>query len=428
MADEPALPTGTAPPLPDRTNPNPVNPGPNPGANPPARSNVAATAQRLVAEYTLTRFENNSEPDIRYVMIRTPTLFSSYSNTLKPIVYGNFRNIGARTVTDAVDTTFLDNVIRTVATNAVVATYAVAYNKAARIDASSSTRFGDYDPVDCLRFPTLTTHLVNSFGPVEATQLPYKSTFIPVIPRQEVENLLTQQGYVSHYYESFLQAMKRGRTIAMSDVDVNTRDSTHWWTLYYENVRPANGPPEIPGHISAYSPFSFDERSSTVLLASVVVEDTLYELPGPVIVHTLGPFAATREPQSLADLPHPYNGRTYFNRHVPAIAYLFEQFGEDGHISEAGLVHCSHIQEDERLLNETQLYVDLGDEAEGTGSRTKKKKNILNEGASHDALDAVDSETAQLYTCKIMYFDHKLANSVPHKRRSNIVTSANSLE
>lgn len=435
MADEVASPTPPSGPPPPSGAQRAVDSGPGPGALPPARSNVSSTAQRLIAEYTLTRFENNSEPDLRFIALSATRLFSTYSNSIKPIVYGNFRNVGARTVTDAADTTFLDNVVRTVATNAVVASYAVCYNKAARLDANSVARFGDYDPVDCLRFPTLTTHLVNALGPVEAHHLPYKCTFIPTIKRTDVDALLTQAGYTSHYYESFLQAMKRGRTIAMSDIDVNTRDSTHWWTLYYENIRPNN---DVPGHISAYSPFSFDDRNSTSLLASVVCEDTLYDLPGPIIVHTLGPFAATRTPTSLNDLPDPFNGRLYYNRHVPAIAFKFIKHEDDVALTEAGVIHCASIQGDPDLLPHTSLYYDLGTEEPATTSTTKTgrtrkktastKSGKVNEGSNTDALDTLDPNDICMYTCQILYFDHKIANQVPHNRRSNIITAANALE
>lgn len=429
MADAPPPPEEPAVPIPAAPRDLPVAPGAVPGPRPPARSNVASTAQRLIAEYTLTRHENNTEPTIRYIQINANMLFSTYSNTIKPIVYGNFRNVGARTVTDAADTAFLDNVVRTVATNAVVASYAVAYTKAAVIDASSSTRFGDYDPVDCLRFPTLTSHLINALGPVEAVQLPYKCTFIPVIRRRHVEVLLAQNGYTSHYYESFLQAMKRGRTIAMSDVDVNTRDSTQWWTLYFENVRPSQ---DSPGHITAFSPFSFDDRNSTTLIASLVCEDTLYALPGPIIVHTIGPFVATREPQDLDDIPPPFNERVYWNRHVPAIAYRF--LPADTTLTEAGLVHYGHLQGDQDILNLTNLFYDLGsdeeeDPSEKKVTRGKKKKSgKKNEGSTTDSLDEVSDNVAFLYVCRIMYFDCKIADQVPHYRRSTVVTSSNALE
>jgi hypothetical protein len=252
-----------------------------------------------------------------------------------------------------------------------------------------------------------------------------------------VNDLIAQAGYSSHYYESFLQAMKRGRTIAMSDVDVNTKDSTHWWTLYYENQRPTStGGVTTPGHIIAYSPFSFDDRSSTVLLGAIVTEETLFDLPGPIITHTVGPFAALRTPVTLDDIPAAFKGRTFYNRHVPAIAYFFTKTDD---LNNAGAILYGHMQNDQTITDLTQLFYEYdSDEStppparttskSRTAKKSSKKDKSFNKDSTADALNPVGPATSGLFVCTIMYFDHVIANSVPHIRRANVVTSANALD
>jgi len=376
---------------------------------------------------------------LTYVKIKVDVLYSTYANTLKPIVYGNFRNIGARTVTDLVDITFLDNVITTVATNAIICTYAVCFNKAARIDSNAVTLFGNFNPVDVNRFPSLTTLLISAMGPLEASHLPYKCTFIPYLVETEVTALTNQAGYTTHYYESFLQAMKRGRTISMADVDVHTRESSPWWTLYMDNVRPTRtGTVSTPGHITAYNPNSFDDRSTAIILGSIVLEDTLFDLPGPLIVATVGPFAAIRIPRNIDDIPDPFNTSVSINPHYPAIHI---SFAEDRSLTHSDALTFGIIQNDENIINLSGLHHELSDEDSNTttavaASRQPTKKSKTSRGNAKateasgpaNSLEPVGPQHASLYLATVIYFDHKLANRVPHLRRSNVVTDSNKLE
>lgn len=429
-AAEPSAPPAEAPP----------QPGPSAGPVPgriTSRNNVTTTANRLIAEYTLARFQNNTSTDLVYIKIKIPVLFATFANTLKPLVYGNFRNIGARTITDAADITFLDNVIRTVATNAIICAYAVAFNKAASLNAGSVTYFGDYNPVDSNRFPALTTLLVSSIGPLEASHLPYKCTFIPYLVNTEVTNLINQAGYNVSYYESFLQAMKRGRTISMADVDVHSRDSSPWWTLFMNNERPTTTAGiTTPGQISAFNPNSFDDRNPAILLGAMVLEDTLYDLPGPIITTTIGPFACQHEPHSIADIPAPFNGPTYINPHVPAISVQFEFVTTLNH---ANSLVLGLFQEDDAIADLSDLpYPEKEDEQSEATTTTKKSKT----SATRKRATATESKTpvkdtvenvglyngSGMYTATILYFDHVIAVRVPHTRRANIVTDANKSE
>jgi hypothetical protein len=402
----------------------------------PSRSNLSTSANRLIAEYTLTRFQNNSSTDLVYIKISVPTLFSTYANTLKPIVFGNFRNIGARTITDAADTAFLNNVVRTVATNAVICTYAVAFNKAARINAGSATRFGDYNPVDANRFPALTTLLVSSLGPLEASHLPYKCTFIPYLVAADVAVLINQAGYNVSFYESFLQAMKRGRTISMTDVDVSSVDSSPWWTLFMNNTRPtATGNNVTPGQITAFNPNSFDDRNPAVLLGSMVLEDTLYDLPGPVITTVIGPFASIRAPTSIADIPAPFNDALHINKHVPAIYVTFTKVSDINH---ASAVYLGRYQNDEDIVDLSDLNFDEPSptDTSGTSTATKKtktgKKSTRTTTTTTTVTDALENvglyDFTGMYTATVLYFDHVIAYRVPYTRRATIVTDANKLE
>lgn len=392
-----------------------------------SRNNITTCANRLIAEYTLTRYQNNSEVDLVYIKLDVPTLFSTYANTLKPIVFGNFRNIGARTITDQSDKTFLDNVVRTVATNAVICTYAVAFNKAASIDAGAVTKFGDFNPVDANRFPALTTLLVSSLGPLEANHLPYKCTFVPYFQHAEVNNLINQTGYSPSYYESFLQAMKRGRTINMSDVDVHTKESSPWWTLYMDNLRPTTaGTRTTPGHITAYNPNSFDERNPAILLASMVLEDTLYPLPGPLIVATIGPFASMREPTTVDDIPDMFMGPNHVNKHVPA---LFVKFTQGDQLTHATALTFGEYQKDREIAKLSDLPTDNPAAKPPPQKRTKSasatpESEVITNVPYADDTVSTRREVA-LYTATVIYFDHIIAYKVPHNRRANIVTDAN---
>jgi len=414
-----------------------ANPMTRPGGLPPARSFLSTTANRLIAEYSLARTENNSDTDLVYIKINVNHLFSTYANTLKPIVYGNFRNIGARTVTDNADTTFLNNVILTVATNAVVCTYAVAFNKAAKLDAGAVTLFGDFNPVDANRFPALTSSLITSLGPVEAQHLPFKCTFIPYLDRTDVNALIQQNGYTTHFYESFLQAMKRGRTVLMTDVNVHEVRSSAWWTLYMDNQRPSvTGNVVLPGHITAYNPNSFDDRETAIILAALVLEDTLYDLPGPLITTTIGPFACANHPRTINDIPEPFNSGIHINRHVPALFIKFEHFDELNH---ANALTFGQIQDDDAITGLSELpFPDsalpskatqvVQPPTKKTKSGTSSVSSTTTKSGPTDSLAQVGTDTHGLYTATVLYFDHVLANKVPHSRRSNVVTDANKAE
>jgi hypothetical protein len=318
------------------------------------------------------------------------------------------------------------------------------FNKAARIDSYSIMRFGSYAPIDSVRFPIMATTLCNSLGPIESTQLPYKCTFIPYMTRTEIDDMFQQAGYTNHYYESFLQAMRRGRTIMMTDVNIHEQTSSHWWTNYYENVRPSTqGGVTTPGHITAFCPFSYDQRDNNVLLAAIVTEDTLYELPGPCITSKIGPFARMYPPTVIDDIPEHFRSRIAINRHVPAITVKFEEYGSLNHIT---AVTYGEIQKDQAILDLSAFKFKLDTAAaapapasttattttsKGPATSTRSKSRLSTESTLKpptDPLEIVGPSGAGLYIATIIYFDHRLADRLPYGRRTAIVTAANAAD
>ncbi|BAU79512.1 hypothetical protein RVD_032 [Diatom colony associated dsRNA virus 14] len=406
-----------------------------------SRSSTARTAATLISQYTAVPTENNSDTGLVYIEISAAKLYSTYANTLKPIVYGNFRNIGARTLTDQADRNLLDNVILTVATNAVIATYAVCHTKACKLNAGAISLFGNYSPVDCTRFPALTSLLINSIGPVEAPALPYRCTFVPYIVWDNVHDLITQANYTSHLYELFIQAMKRGKTVAMSDVDVSNNQSNHWWTLFMSNVQTTTtGATTRTGDITAFCPFSFADRDHAVILAAFVIEETLYDVPGPLVTATVGPFARMYPPTSVEDIPDVYRTSLAVNPHVPAI---FATFTKVSNMSHASAVTFGILQNDSNISDLAFETVTLGPAPEydypvdySITNPSKKRKTSEKASAKSTSMttrsglatDTIESTPAALYIATVYYFDHRLLDKVPIARRSTVVTQANQLE
>lgn len=418
----------------------------NPNRQPPARTSLSTVAARLIADYSLGPFTANTATDLVHIKLSAASLYSTYANTLKPIVYGNFRNIGARTLSESADTTLLDSVVATVATNACVASYSVLLNKCIKEDASMITEFGRHAHVDSLRFPALTTLLVNSLGPVQTDTQPYRCKFLPYLVWTEIETLLAGSGYKSSYQEIFNTAMQRGRTIQMTDVDVNNNTSSHWWTLYTNNHIPtvdASGNPALQRRntLSVYCPFRFAERDDATVLGAVALETTLYEAPGPIISAVIGPFATISQPRTIDDIPKQFRNSLAVNSHYPARLILFDKVCR---MTNAHALAFGDLQQDEAIYklasagctSESVNAPTFEENVEFTEYSDNKKRKIdasslrtvtltTSTSTKPGITEQVNNTQAKLYYATILYFDHHLVRDVTLHQRNAIITSAN---
>jgi hypothetical protein len=220
----------------------------------------------------------------------------------------------------------------------------------------------------------------------------------------------------------------------MTDVNVSEVTSSAWWTLFMDNKRPTTtGNVTTPGHITAYNPNSFDDRDLCVLLGSIVLEDTLYDLPGPLITVTVGPFACLRPPVSIDDVPDVFKTNLSINPHVPGIYIDFKRVEKLNH---ASALQYGFYQKNASIAEVSDLPISSDEPGTlsatvSASQTTKRQKTSSSTSAATSATGPADSlgevgpDGSGLYTATVIYFDHVLANRVPHIRRSNVVTDAN---
>jgi hypothetical protein len=407
-------------------------PGPNPTEAQVGRTRLAIASAQLVTRYTLSEGYNNISTRLVHVNINIDGLIDTYINAIRPIIEGNFRALGLRSFTDPNDVTAINSILFTIAVNAAYATTVVSYNKAVRIDSSLTTRFGAMASEPHSNYPALLSALIMSFGPYQTSTLPYKALFVPIISLESVNQKFNDNRYQAAQLVNFTQMLTRVRTIMTTDVDFKSDESTPWWMLYRVPIDRTLVSAANPELIDVFSPTEFANRSITTNLGGLVLDRTLYDLPGPCITTQLGPFPARTPPERLDDLPLYYRNQLRLNPHVPAIAFEFEEYNNV--TSKADLYHFSRLFDDPDWTDELgitsddekDLEVDAptklskADEAsKPTSKRGKKKRPRI-------SISEVTTKWT-LYSVTVIYFDHKLYDRVPLSVRNITVTQANSV-
>jgi hypothetical protein len=434
---------------------------PNPAAS---RTKIAVVATRLQADGTIINGYSNDEPAIKRIHIKVDNLLAFFTSSIVPIVYGNYRGLGVRTVTAAADVAYLNSAIYTVATNAVQACYAVGFTKTQKVNYGSVLLYGGRPEVDKFTFPALTALFVNSFGPITRARESYRCTFVPILNKTDVEALRLDPRYDPRKEEMFRLSMQRAHySIMMSDIDIHNEETSNWWTLHVVQTTPPGQ--ATPTHQTAYSPFSFTDLDNATTLAGAILSTTLYDFPGPVHTARIGPFVAHTGASTPADIPAALRDDLGFNVSPPVRLYEFEASRP---ATQADVIAFGPIQSnpaitnlaDPVLLNPGQAlqeldrihrnFVDDLDIWYASLDSSKKAKTAAASTAitatagdkrsqpstsrpdpvyalaSHyDMHDQVNGHS--LFTVKVYYFDCVILDNFPLSRGESIITEAQSV-
>jgi hypothetical protein len=436
---------------------------------PAGRTTINLVAQRLVSNQDATPSWNNERPFINLVPIYPDRLREVFDAILYPIVYGNYRAIGTRTNTAAQDAQILNNIITTVSINAVIAAYAVMYNKATSINTGYVVNFGGVPEVDKFRFPALITHLVNSLGPIQRDRDPYRCLFVPVMSKVDVDNLRANTpGYDPLLEEMFTTGVLKTRNVLVTDVDVNAKDSSHWWTLYVERMHTAyqiaNDATRTAneglayrgtrGHTTVYCPIHFSDRDSAVLIGGLCLSRTLYDLPGPLRTARVGPYVGPDQDEKNS-IPAHLRDAIGINVHPPVVLLKFEthrdQARQDLPVTNAQAHAFGQIQADPTLVQTAdntflqgraqaanqhntwrQFAEDLRNalttgtgKGQGKRSAQPSEPQPLTLARPEDAAPTAGHLRTRM--CTVIYFDHIMYQEFPLARIGSVITESNRL-
>lgn len=435
---------------------------------PSSRTSVAIVAARLQSDGTIVNSFHNSEPAIKRIEIVPNRLIEMFDNILRPIVYGNYRGLGVRTVTNQADTQYLDSAIFTVAVNAVQACYAVGYTKTQKVNYGSVFQYGGRPEVDKFKLPAMVALLCNSFGPITRARESYRCTFIPILVKNDVDALRADPRYDSRKEEMFRLAMQRAHySITMSDVDIANEISSCWWMLHVAQTTEAGA--VQPTHQAVYSPVSHADLDTASTLASVVLSSTLYDFPGPIHTSKIGPFVARDHADSIADIPAPLRDDLALNVSPPVRLF---RFVPDRTATQADVIAFGAIQGDAALT--ARADPGLRDPNRLIGQIDRTFRDHIQDLHDYYTTDESTTDTAQtavtvtgtdpspqkkppakrhrtpserpeplhtqpvfaepgnqvlglsIYTVEVYYFDHVQLDNFPISRREGIVTEANS--
>jgi hypothetical protein len=313
-----------------------------------SNSQVAKVAVELIHKGTIINLCNNIAPEHKMIRLKPEPLLALFTNTVKPIIYANARNLGINDFTIPNNQIRLNNITFTVCVSAIKGLRAVIYNKAMRIDNATLALFGNRPKMEEYSFPALTTLLINSCGPITRTHESYRCIFIPYITHQDVEDLKTSPHYFPNYLELFTLALNRAHySIRSTDIDLYNKDQSHWWTLHvvalksheYEikspdsrtnssasaTTDPLTQTVKIIDRVNVYSPMSFKDIDHATTFASICLDETLYDLPGPCYTSTFGPFVTDSLPVEIADIPAPFDTDLCINISPPVRLTTFSE-------------------------------------------------------------------------------------------------------
>uniref|UniRef100_A0A2V0RAT9 Uncharacterized protein n=1 Tax=viral metagenome TaxID=1070528 RepID=A0A2V0RAT9_9ZZZZ len=431
---------------------------------PASRTKIATVAARLQADGTIINGFANDEPAIKRITIKVDALLAFLTATITPIVYGNYRGLGVRSVTATSDVDYLDSVIYTVATNAVQACYAVGFTKTQKVNYGSVLHYGGRPEVDKFTMPALTALFINSFGPITRARESYRCTFVPILNKTNVDALRAAVKYDPRKEEMFRLSMQRAHySITMSDIDINNEESSHWWTLHVVQTTPSGF--TDPTHQTVYSPISFTDLDNATTLAGAILSATLYDFPGPIHTARIGPFVTHTGASTPADIPAALRDDIGFNVSPPVRLFEFEASRP---ATQADVIAFGPIQSntaitnlgDPVLRNPGQALLDLDtdhrnfvrnlDKWYASQDSSKQAKSSANSTTitvptgnkrsrsidtrpdpvyaikkPSDLADKVNGYS--LFTVKVYYFDCVILDNFPLSRTESIITEAQSV-
>jgi hypothetical protein len=406
----------------------------------PGLQRVPTVATRLVTNGEAFELSNNTHTRLRTTILLPDRLLATFQDILSPLVHGNLRSLGVNS-TNADSPKEIEEILYTTAVNAVQAAYAVAYNKATRGNYGVSNSFGGLPEADHFRFPSLLTALINSLGPVTRDTEPYQANFIPVLVHSTTVALINNLKYKPHRFEQFLAGLQRARTISFADVDVNTQESSPWWMLHITKTETER----FTGNRTVYNPIPFDERDPCTILAGLVINQTLYALPGPLRTQVIGPFLANENP-SFSDIPKSILNGTAFNRSPFAYDYVFSQaetavstaeayvlFGLQGDPTSAAAVEPFIST---RARSDIEDHIDQNYTSKSsTGSTnalavtnpdqtTKRARTDVSLNVNNANDPSVRFSNTRVTLCTIMWFNHIMYSNFNQRRISGIIIEA----
>lgn len=405
---------------------------------PTGTTKLQATAADLVARFVVSENYMNYKPRFNSIKLDVANLHCTFQNAIRPIVYGNYRNLGAHGFTGTNDKNLLDGVTYTIAANAVVTAFAVMYNKAVAIDNSMASLFERDVSSVSTKYPALLSLLIQTLGPYKTSTLPYKCFFVPYIKYSDTRSLFSNQSYSSEYNIAFASAMERSRKVCMTDVDIKSTDSTPWWMLhrsFKDETDNANA------NQTVFSPTEFQNRTASVTLGAVCLHDTLYDFPGPLTTAQIGPFLYRGIPTDVSQIPDVPRTESSFVSHYPAHDFRFLVLrGPDAHtkdkpgyeLTKADLYSFGLTQYDDEAVKDLdpEIQISEGDEEEFLPSKSKKRKpkRVTRRTVAEQSINGKDPVLHwNILICQVLYFDTVLFIDLPVNERKSIITEANSL-
>jgi hypothetical protein len=427
---------------------------------------VMKVAAELLYNRTVNNLTDNVAPDSKMIRLKPLPLLALFTNTLKPLIYANARNVGVNDLVQPANRIRLNDITYTVAVCAIGALRAVIYAKAMRVNNAVLRLFGDRPRHEKYTFPALTTLLINACGPINRSFESYRCLFIPYITKEDLETIKKDERYVPSYLELFSLALSRAHySIRSSGVDIYNDISSYWWTLHVvvleehddtisvaetqskgKTLSSQSRVNKIVDRVNVYSPMSFKDIDDSVVFSAICMDETLYDFPGPCYTSKIGPFAAHTKPKTVADVPRPYNRDIYINKSVPVRltnfievkdingpeAAVFGAFQNDTKLSDetpSELVNPHRAISDFKNRIEAALYNATNPTEPGQIVASKSSPKVayvepqpLTFGS---VVDPIPMTAYKLYEGFNYYFDHQILMNYSKESTQHLVEEAN---
>jgi hypothetical protein len=262
---------------------------------PPNRTSISITASKLAADMSITKLTRNTEPLINSVVLDVAVIIRFFQSIVEPFVELIHPLLGVRDP-DLDVNGILDSTTYTIAVDALSATYAVMYHKATRINARSAFLFGHPPRTDKFTSINLISFFANAFGPYETEGPPYRCIYVPYFTRDEIDNAITDNRYNQRLAIHFLDTIKTSYpNIELTMIDPYTEPSSPFWMMYATT----NG----PNLRTVYSPITYNEIDSASQLASILLDQPMYNIPGPLTTAVIGPYVAKGDTFNSNQIP-----------------------------------------------------------------------------------------------------------------------------
>jgi hypothetical protein len=229
------------------------------------RTKFSAEISALVADQSITPFHNNRMYPLHPVHLNAHALHVLFRNLLDPLIRPFYRFIGARNLTDQTELQIIDDVIRSVAKDALYALHACAYNGAISVSAMMAQQFGATPQVAGTEFPISLVVIINSTGPITIGETaPFRGTYVPHLSLAEIDAVPMRAGgnYMPQAYNLFLEAARKSKSMSLAHIDVHAKAPSPWWTqdVHYPD-------PSDVTQITVYSPIPWEQTDHVTKVA-----------------------------------------------------------------------------------------------------------------------------------------------------------------